>query len=56
MDAIAMGVYLLGIVMFVGGIVYFILRKRKLALVIAALGVLVAIFPFAANIWLMHGP
>lgn len=52
----ALGIYLVGIVMFVGGIVYFILRKRKLALVIAGVGVLVAILPFAANIWLAHGP
>lgn len=52
----ALSIYLVGIVMFVGGIIYYILRKRKLALVIAGVGVLVALLPFAANIWLAHGP
>lgn len=56
MDPIALGLYLTGIVMFVGGILYFILRKQKRGIVIAAVGVVVAILPFVLNIWFAHGP
>lgn len=55
MNPIALGIYVLGILMFVGGILFFLIRKRKVGIVVAVLGILIAIFPFAVNIWLAHG-
>lgn len=55
MDPLAMVIYLVGIVMLVGGILYFILRKKRRGLVIALVGLVIAIVPFALNIWLAHG-
>ena len=55
MDPLAMGIYLVGIVMLVGGVLYFILRKKRRGIVIAVLGLVIAIVPFALNIWLAHG-
>lgn len=55
MNPIAMGIYLLGITLFVGGILFFILRRSKAGIGIALFGVIVAVIPFALNVWLMHG-
>lgn len=55
MDPLAMVIYLVGIVMLGGGILYFILRKKRRGLVIALAGLVIAIVPFALNIWLAHG-
>lgn len=56
MNPLALGTYLVGIVMLVGGILFYLLRKRKVGLVIALVGIVIAVFPFAVSIWLAHGP
>ena len=55
MDPLAMVIYLVGIVMLVGGVIYFILRRQKRGLVIALVGLVIALVPFVLNIWLAHG-
>ena len=50
-----LGIYILGIVRVVGGMLFFLVRKRKVGIVVAVLGIVIAIFPFAVNIRLAHG-
>lgn len=55
MDPVALGIYSVGIVMFVGGILFYLVRKRKVGIVVGVLGIVIAVLPFVFNIWLAHG-